>query len=157
MPKGRDARIGHAYRAHGPRLGLAEKREHRRVRDMLAFPFLPPADAVNAMLHRERHKPMVGRMKLDLIDPSAETVEGLKLRRIAVGVLSPLQSVFAPRGGPQHLERLLDPISAMEPGGLSKRAVFRIKVAPPKGRRRVRDLMRFEVRLRGVDSHRPYP
>jgi hypothetical protein len=96
-------------------------------------------------------------MKLDLIDPSAETVEGLKLRRIAVSVVPPLQSVFAPCGGPQHLERLLNPIPAMESRSLSKSPIFHKKIAPPKGRRRVRDLMGFEVRLRGVSSHRPYP
>ena len=100
--------IGHMV----PASAWREQREHGGVRDVPAFALLLPADAVNAMLHRERHQAMVGRMKLDLVDPSAETVEGLKLRRIAIRVLAPLQHLFRTRRAAQGRKRLLDPFAA---------------------------------------------
>ncbi len=152
MPKRRDAGIGHADRAHGPRLGLAESASIAACATCLPRPLLTPADAVNAMLHRKRHQPMIGRVKLHLVDAPAEAVEGLKLGQIAIGVLAPLHRLFRAGRRAQRRQRLLDPFAAVKPRRIAKRGPPH-KVPPREWRRNVCDLMRFKLGLRSVGGH----
>ena len=153
MPECRDARIGHADGAHGAGLGLRLQRHHGGVRDVGAGPLLRPADAVNAMLHGERHQPVIGRMKLHLVDAPAEAVEGLQFGRIAVRILAPLHRFFRARRGPQRQQRRLDPFAAENPRGVAQGRIRRVQVPARQGRRHVRHVMRFELGLRSVGCH----
>ena len=153
VPKRGNARIGHADGAHRAGLGLRLQRQHGGVRDMPAGPVLRPADAVNAMLHGERHQPVIGGMELHLVDAPPETVESLKLGRIAVRILAPLQRLLRSCRRTQRQQRRLDPFAAESPGGIAQCRVRRVKIPARQWRRHVRHFMGFELRLRSVGCH----
>ena len=120
---------------------------------MPAGPVLRPADAMNAMLHGERHQPVIGGMELHLVDAPPETVESLKLGRIAVRILAPLHRLLRSCRRAQRQQRRLDPFAAECPRGIAQCRVRRVKIPARQRRRHVRHFMGFELRLRSVGCH----
>ncbi len=47
-----------------------------------------PGDVVDAVLHREGHQRVVGRMEADLVEAAAVAVEGGEFGREAVGLVA---------------------------------------------------------------------
>ena len=144
-------RIGHVDRAHRPRLGLREHRQHRGMRNMPARSPGPPRDVVDAVIHRERHQRMIRRMKPGLVQPPTETVERHEFRRMAIGERAEFQHMLAADRGTEFGQRRRQPCAALAVDRLGHCRIGGEQVAPREFTRLIGHVVRLQ-KGRGCES-----
>jgi hypothetical protein len=102
---------------------------------------------VQAVLDAEAQELVPRGMKLDLVDPLAETVVRPQLRRMLVCEPAPLERLAAEQGA-ERTQLRVRPGSALACDGFDQRPVLAVEVVPRERRRLVR------ARGRGVERHR---
>ena len=141
----RDNGVGHSHRAHHAALGLAEHIGQDRLAHMPCIALIMPGEIVHFVGNREVHQIVVGRMKLNRIDPHAVTIKRPQFWAVAIGLTRLLKGLIQ-SGQLSSIRQMVSMAgAALNFGPMAHRPVILPEVLIPHMRRHIDNLVGWQL------------